>query len=184
MRHSIAALLAVGLGLAACDKAEVDERNASIEDVANAVADAGPSLRLEPGRWESTTELVEISAPGMPPQAVAMMKKSFSSGATKVATCLKPEDVDKPGANFFGQTSKDCRFDHYRMDGGAIDAHLTCAPADGQRMAMTMTGRYSPTSYEMEVATDMAAPADGEAAMTMRMRMKSTHTGPCEGEQG
>ena len=129
--RTIAAALIAAIALAGCDRHEVNEVNASVDDVANALAEAGPSVRLQPGRWETSGEIVALDAPGMPPQAQDMMKKQMTANAGRVAVCLRQEDVEKPNAGFFGQTSDDCRFDHYRMDRGSIDARMTCPSPSG-----------------------------------------------------
>lgn len=180
----ITAIALSALTLAGCNRGTVDETNASIEEVANAVAESDATVRLLPGRWETSGELVELTAPGMPPQAQEMMKKQMTSSTSRVAVCLRPEDVEKPNAGFFGQNSPDCRFDHYRMGGGKIDAKMTCAPATGGAMTTTMTGTYAPGRYDMDVTSQVNAEGGmGGERMTMRMRVVSTRTGECTGSE-
>lgn len=180
--RTIAAALIAAIALAGCDRHRVNEVNASVDDVANAVAQAGPSIRLQPGRWETSGELVELSAPGMPPQAQEMMKKQMTANASRVAVCLRQEDVEKPSAGFFGQTSKDCRFDHYRMDGGSIDAKMTCAPPGGGTVSTTMTGTYGADHYDMQMSSQMAG-LGARQPMTMRMKVSSRRVGDCQGNE-
>ena len=59
-------LIGVIAALGACDRTEVDKKNASVEEVAEAVADARSELKFTPGRWESNVTLVSMDAPGMP----------------------------------------------------------------------------------------------------------------------
>ncbi len=180
--RTIAALSLSLLALAGCDKGTVNETNASIEEVENAVAAAGPAVRLQPGRWETSGEIVELDAPGMPPQAQEMMKKQMTANASRVAVCLRQEDVEKPNAGFFGQTSKDCRFDHYRMDSGSIDAKMRCAPPGGGSVTTTMAGTYSSDHYDMEMASQMAG-LGAKQPMTMRMKVRSQRVGECQGNE-
>lgn len=178
-------IVAVSIGLlalAGCQKGSVNETNASVEEVANAVAKAKPSIRLQPGRWETSGELVELTAPGMPPQAQEMMRKQMAANASRVAVCLKQEDVEKPNAGFFGQTSKDCRFDHYRMDGGSIDAKMTCAPPSGGSVTTTMAGTYASDRYDMQMSSQMAG-LGARQPMTMRMKVSSRRVGDCQGNE-
>ena len=177
----IAAVMLSALALAGCNKGSVNETNASIEEVANKVAESNTTISLLPGRWETSGELVELNAPGLPPQAQEMMKKQMSASASKIAVCLRPEDVEKPNAGFFGQTSPDCRFDHYRMGGGQIDAKMTCTPPGGGSMTTTMTGTYARDRYDMNVSSQMSGM--GGEPMTMRMKVGSTRTGECTGSE-
>lgn len=179
--RSIVAIALAALALAGCDRHEVNEVNASVGDVANAVAESNIEARLKPGRWQASATLIDLDAPNLPPQAKAMMKKQMESAASSVSICLKPEDINKPGAQFFGQDNPNCRFDHYKMGGGKIDAKMRCAAPSGGSSEMTMNGLYNPTHYEMEVAS--TATHQGPAPMTMRMKMVSDWVGECTGDE-
>ena len=46
-------------------------------EVANEMREAKTASFVNPGRWEQTATLLDIDAPGMPPEAKEMMSKAF-----------------------------------------------------------------------------------------------------------
>src|SRR5688500_14366454 len=75
VKHA-AVLLTCVLTLTACNREpEVDARNASVEDVAEQVAEAGGSeVIVRPGKWESRVQIEEFELPGAPPEARTAMR--------------------------------------------------------------------------------------------------------------
>jgi hypothetical protein len=98
-------------------------------------------------------------------------------------TCLTPEDVKKPKEDFFAGKNNECRYDHFTMGGGKIDAAMHCEGKQGTQV-MEMAGTYSPDSYQMQ--TSMKASGDGKsnAGMSMRMRIEAQRIGECTGKEG
>lgn len=171
------------VALGACNKSpEVHERNASVEQVANAVASSGVAndLYLKAGEWKVTSTVEEMNIPGLPPQAQAEMKRMMGGrGNAEYQYCLTPEQAKKPGGRFFNrQADKNCKYDHFTMGKGKIDALLRCA-APGGAMAMTIDGTYSADSYSTRVAMDMGG-SDG--SMKMKMRSDAKRVGDCTAE--
>lgn len=167
--------------LASCQKDSVNEKNASVAEVAKAVASAGAATRFTPGRWETSITVTGIDAPNMPPQAAAGIKQAMAK-AHLVATCLTPEQAAHPEANLFNRDVKNCRYDHFSMGDGKIDAALTCsAPGGAGQSSVKMAGTFDPTHYAMTMATSaMSGPA---GAMTINMAMNAKHAGACRGDE-
>lgn len=118
----------------------------------------------------------DMTLPNMTPQMRDAMKASLGK-TTAITSCLTPEQVKKP--DFFGKGDKDCRYDHFVMSGGTIDAVAKCSGGSGFR-TMSIRGTYSATSYQVETV------ADGDAAKPMHMKMSMTakRTGDCTGNEG
>jgi len=173
-------LLLVGLiaALGACDRATVDERNASAEDVAKAVNAARADMKFEPGRWESNVTFVSMEAPGMPPEVSQAMQGSLGKEHS-YATCLSKAEAEKPAADFFAKDAKDCTYDHFKLGGGKIDAKMRCG-ADGRSVVMTMNGAYDSDSYDMMMET---AVDGGGTPVTMKMKVASNRVGDCRGDE-
>jgi hypothetical protein len=138
---TILCVIACALPLAACNKGpEINEKNASVAEVAQKVREAARTQSMiDPGRWETKVNLLDVDIPGMPPQMATQMKQTMSKMQEhNFASCLTEEDVRRPKEDFFAGNSKDCRYDHFTMSGGKIDAALRCEgkPEGG---AMTMT---------------------------------------------
>lgn len=180
MRHALL-IAAAMLALPGCNKGTVDEKNASVEQVAKAIAGASSETRFTPGRWETSVSVTGIDAPNLPPQAMAGAKSAMGK-AHLVATCLSPEEAAHPEKNFFNRDVKNCRYDHFTMGGGKIDAELTCAaPGGAGKSSVKMTGTYDPTHYNMTMATRAEQGPGG--AMTINMAMTSHLAGACRGNE-
>ena len=165
------------LALAACHKPAVDERNASVADVAKAVRQAQASdMKFTPGRWESSFKIESMEAPGMPAAAA----KAVAGHVTRYATCLTKDKAAQPGSDFFARDSKNCTYDHFTMGGGAIDAKMHCGNAGGDAV-VTMKGDYTPTHYALKMETVTNAARQGP--ITMRMAIDANHAGVCTGKE-
>ena len=181
MKHGLV-LLASMAALSACNKGpDVNVKNASIGEVAEKVRDsAGSASLVEPGRWQTKVTMLEMDIPGMPPQVAARMKSSMGQERS-YETCLTPEDVKKPKADFFAGKSNDCRYDHFTMSGGKIDAVMHCEAKAAGAMTMTMNGTYSSDSYEATMAMEVNGGRDGR--MRMKSHSESHRIGECTGKE-
>lgn len=169
--------LTVGLALGACGKPAVDERNASVADVAKAVSKAqAGEMRFQPGRWESSFKIESMEAPGMPAEAA----KAVAGNTSHYATCLTQEKAAKPAADFFAKDARNCTYEHFTMGGGTIDAKMNCG-ADGGEAVVTMKGSYNPTHYEMKM--ESVTRVERQGPMTMRMAIEANHAGLCKGNE-
>jgi len=170
----VAALLALG----ACNsEPEVDVENADQSEVAEAVADAGgPDQFVRPGKWQTRITLEEMSIPGMPPQMAEQMKAQMNAVET-TESCLTPEDVKKPGEDFFAGAQKNCTYDRFTMAGGKIDAEMTCKDG-GATMNMTIAGTYSADSYAARSTMKMSN-AGANGGMTVKSSVEAKRVGNC-----
>ncbi len=181
MKTILAVLLGSCLTLAACNRGpEVHEENASVGEVAEKVRAATGGVQfIRAGEWKSTGTIEEMSIPGMSAEDSARMKQAMAkSGIHEFRTCLTEEDVKQPEGKFF-TGNDDCRYDHFTMSGGKIDAALNCKGAGGASNTMTMKGNYSPDSYSMRMEMKSAGAPGASGPMTMRMRVDSKRVGAC-----
>jgi hypothetical protein len=182
-----AGLMLVGaLALAACNKSpQVNEKDASVAQVAKKVREAGGQQSfVRPGLWQSKVTIEQFDMPGMPPEMAGRMKNMMAQNqAHGFKTCLTPEDVNKPKEDFFAGKNKECRYDHFTMGDGKIDASMHCGDGKQGTQVMEMAGTYSPDSYQME--TSMKADESGESGggMQMRMRIEAQRVGECTGKE-
>ena len=177
------------LALAACgSKPSVSAENASVEEVAAKVkAAGGQAVFLSPGHWDSTVTIQQVSIPGMPPEVTAHMKQAMAGKVT--GSCLTPEQAKRPGADFFGgKDRKDCRYEHFEMGDGKLDARMVCSGAGaGGAATITMQGTYGPDAFKMAMTTEAkggaGAPMGPMGPMTMAATIDSKRTGACTGEE-
>ena len=180
-----AAAALAGLTVACGSGPEVDVENANASEVAEAVRDSGisgdDSFQVRPGKWESKVALLEIDIPGMPAEMQDTMKRTFAERQpSSFTSCLTPEEAKKPREDFFAGNDK-CRYDHFKMGDGKIDARMRCDAGEGMQL-MEMAGTYSDEAYTMTMTTmrEGAAGPGGDAKMTMRMDAR--RVGECDKE--
>jgi hypothetical protein len=173
-------LIAVG-AMSACSKSEPDvsARNASVAEVAEQVrgATSEPGF-IKPGKWLSSVTMEDVSAPGMPPQVREQMQGMLAQRQA-YESCLTPEDAKRPKEDFFVSKDSSCRYEHFTMGDGKIDARMNCSH-EGMKQVMTLNGSYSPDTYKMTMDTKMEGGPESMAGMSMRMRVDAKRVGECE----
>ena len=175
---------AYALTVAGCNaEPQVRAENASVEQVAEQVADAGGSdIVVRPGKWESRIRIEEFELPGAPPEAKAAMGRLHDRVQVH-ESCLTPENAKRPKEDFFAGASKNCRYDHFTMGNGQIDAVMKCT-GEGMAQTMAMQGTYSPDTYQMRMTMKADAGAGPPGGMTMTMRVDAKRVGECDAKQG
>ena len=176
------ALLIAGAALASCNQSpEVHERNASIEQVAEAAAkaNAATGIMLRAGQWRLSGTMEEMTIPGLPAAAQADMQRMMGEKNNfTLDYCLTPDEAKRPRGKFFGgKQSDNCRYQSFDMAGGKIDAVMRCEGEPSGEMTMTISGTYSPNSYSTRAAMEVAG--DGRGSMTMKMRSEARRIGDC-----
>jgi hypothetical protein len=184
MRSALILIACAGV-LAACNKGpEVSVENASVGEVAEKVRQAtGSDSFVEPGKWQTKISLLDIEVPGMPPQVAQQMKQTMARVQEQsYDTCLTEADVKRPKEDFFAGKNSDCRYDHFTMSGGKIDAALRCDAKPSGTMTMTINGTYSRDAYEATMAMDLSGGPEGKG-MKMKSRSESRRVGECTGKE-
>ena len=183
MRYAIVLLAGA---LAACgSEPQVDARNASAEEVADKVAQAGGSEQfVRPGKWQSRVQIEEFSLPGAP-AGVADAMRGVQQRSTVDESCLTPEEAKRPKEDFFAGKDKNCRYERFTMADGKIDAVMQCTgtgTGSAAAMSMTMQGSYSPDTYQMHMSMKADAGSGPPGGMTMKMRVDAKRIGECDGK--
>jgi hypothetical protein len=163
------------LTLAACDRAGSGgsaDTNMSAEQVAEELKE----MKIEPGQWEATNEIVQVNAPGVPSDAL----KSLVGQKTTVSNCITPEQAAKPSANFLAaQQNKNCTYQDWQMDGGKMTGKMTCE--GGQmpgKVLMTMAGNYGSTAYNLDMDMQTSG-LPGGMTMTIKAKTSGRRVGEC-----
>ena len=152
--------------LAACSSESGDE--------AKEGAAAGPATKLNPGQWEITSEVSDITMAykDVPPPDKAAMK-------TTISTCITPEQANRPPAEAFSG-SKDgktnCSYENFYMSRGRINASMNCPGNTG----INIDGNFTPDTMDMnmELATYQGTASD----MKMNAKLTGRRIGPCTPE--
>lgn len=165
--------LALLLILAGCEAAAPEpDRNMTAAEVAAELE----GMKIQPGQWEATNEIISASAPGMPPDIL----KGMIGQKTSVSNCITPEQAAKPSANFLtAQQTNNCTYQNWSMDGGRMTGTMTCA--GGQMpgtVVIAMSGNYGESAYDLDMNMNTKGLPGG---MTMTIEAKTTgrRTGEC-----
>lgn len=173
----VTATALAAFSLAACKKEAVVAKDESAESVAKKVA--ASSIKPLPGRWESNMKFERMDIPNMPVEAKAAMNKQMNVTQT-FASCLTPEEANQPKGNFFQKAAENCKYDHFVMADGRIDAEMVCKERNTQ-VKMTMDGSYSESSYNIHVKSQ--GEMQPGMPMAMEMTIASRRTGECNGSE-
>jgi hypothetical protein len=171
--------------LASCNKGpDINVKNASVGEVAQQVREAAADQSfVEPGKWHSDVTVLDIDVPGLPPQMAQQMKQTMGKMQEHgFDSCLTEADVKRPKEDFFAGDRHNCRYDHFTMSGGKIDAALKCSGRASETMAMTINGSYSRDAYDATMAMDVTGGPGGQG-MKMRSRSVAHRVGQCTAEE-
>lgn len=163
------------LALAGCGDAEEapEARNMTAEEVAAELS----SVRIEPGLWEATSEVVDVRAPNLPPQVREMM---MAQREATVRNCITPEQAQRPDANFLAaQQDSNCSYQDFAMRGGKLTGAMVCTGGElPGEMRARMEGEYGSESYDMRMTMQTSGMPEG-ADMTIETRTTGRRIGPC-----
>lgn len=156
---------------AACNKTKEEEQEVSAEDVARQLA----AVKVDPGQWDTSTQIVSATGP-LPQEALQQMVGQ----KTEVSHCITPEEAARPSANFLAaQQGSDCTYQNFQMAGGKVKGRMTCS--GGQmpgRVVTDMSGAYGSQAYDMIM--DMETPGlPGGGAIRIKARTQGKRVGEC-----
>lgn len=142
------------------------------------VACSGGSDGIEPGEWEFTMAIDEISAPEAPEAARAQVEATKPPPQVQTV-CVTPEEAADPDGGMFAPQGDDtCQNIDFTMADGRMDMEAQCqAPGMPGQMTMTMDGAYDRTSFTTDLDMEIAETPVGP--MTMSGTMTGEHKGDC-----
>jgi len=168
--------------LAACDNSpDVEMKNVTAGEVAKEMRkQGGNDWFVNPGQWQQTVTLLEIEAPGMPPEAKSMMQKAMDKVQVH-KVCLTEAEAKSPKEDFFTGADENCRYEHFNWGDGKIDLKLNCKHPNATQ-TMVLTGNYQPDNYTMTMTshTEGGGPM---GKMTMKMKVDAKRVGACDGTE-
>ena len=177
-----ALILASAAILAACNsEPEVKMENASVGEVAQEMRkQASNDIFINPGQWKQTVRMVSIDAPGMPPEAKAMMQQAMGEAQVH-NVCLTAEQAKSPKEDFFAGADKNFRYEHFNWGNGKIDLKLNCKHPNATQ-TMVLAGDYKPDSYTMTMTATNEGSGPAEQ-MVMTMKVDAERTGECTADK-
>jgi len=169
--------------LCACSKSgpEVTATNASTEEVAKQVRAATyETAYVTPGKWVLKVTIASMHVPGASAAEEGQMVGRVSEERDY---CLSPEEAKKPKENFFTGNPNECRYDHFTMGGGKIDAAMRCTHEKLTQL-VNFNGSYAPDSYQLAMDSKVVGGPSEMSGMSMTMRVDAKRVGECSAKQG
>jgi hypothetical protein len=167
----LAAVAAV-LALAACGSSDKGDGNGS----AASGGGSASGVSLQPGEWEMKTEVVNVTAEGLP-AGIADGMKAQAASTTK--TCMTPEEAKGPKGDIFAGNQSNCKSEGFSWSGGRIKGKTTCSGQGGAgKTVMEMDGTYSAQNIDMTMKSETDLGMAGKA-MKMEMRVSGRRIGEC-----
>ena len=184
MKATVTILSATALlALAACSKPSTNDASVGTAMDANEIAEKVDAVKLEPGEWEATTEVIDAQVSGLPQGVPADAMTRMIGQRSTFKHCITPEQAAKPSADFMaGQKDANCNATKFEMTGGKVEAEMSCAVPQQEKASMkiAMTGTYMPDRYDMDMTVDTANLGNG-LSMTMKMKNSGKRLGECVG---
>jgi Protein of unknown function (DUF3617) len=176
MRNFVLAGAAL-LALSGCNKgADTDgDGKVSLTEAAKEMGSGG-AMAMKPGEWEVKVSFDSIDAPGLPANMSAMLKDKMGKGVA-VKTCLTKDQVEKPGADFFGGAAENnCTFSEMDRSGNNMKVAMSCKKGI-MTISNKMSGSFGAESYTMTM--DQKTEGLPTGAMTMKGKIEGKRVGDC-----
>ncbi len=171
------------VALAACGSN--DKESATPKSADEVIAEAGKLEKPLPGRYETKVDLINFTVPGLP-KAQAEQMKSMMGGTNREGStyCLTDEEAQKGFEESIrkmteGTGQMKCEFDRFAVDGGKLDAALTCSAPQGMTSDIALDGTASAEASTMHMKMTQKAKMIPGGEMRMEMRMTSRRMGDC-----
>ena len=160
------------LALTGCEQEKPPEPGLTKEEVAAQLA----KVKVEPGQWERTTEIV--AAEGAVSEAE---KRQIVGRRTTSSDCITPAQAERPSANFLSaQQNSECTYHEFRMQDGKLSSRTTCIGTDSpDELVTVMNGDYAPESYDM--VSRIQTPGQA-GAVTITTRTRGKRVGECKAQ--
>ncbi len=181
MRHHIKFAFFATFALTACGGSDVSLTNASPEEVAKKVDEAG-GTRFKPGKWETTVQTVSVDIPGLDGEIKKQMTDLMLKKVQTSASCITEEQAKSPPSEVIARSQGRCKYEKFQMGGGKIDGTLVCA-APGQggvaggEMKMRIAGTFGDESFAIE--NEMNANSPTGPAMKIKAKTTGKRVGDC-----
>ena len=157
------AVLPILLLAAACGDPEPG--NLTAEQVAGELS----HMRIAPGLWEVSSEVLEVRAPDLPRE----MRNRMVGPRRRLRHCITPAQAARPSANFLAARGEGgCVYPDFTARNGRVSGTMIC---DGVRTRMN--GSYGPRAYDMRMESE--SPVPGGGTMILELRASGRRVGAC-----
>lgn len=168
----IAAVLVTIAMVAGCGQSGDSGNGTAAAPGAGPLADSSAGVTLQPGQWETTMHMEVPGMANLPPGVTPPTMRPVTSNV-----CITPEQAANPRAEAMSGNAQGsgCRTESFSFANGRIQGASVCE-RDGVQARTTMTGQYTPTSYEMTIQSETQV---GGTTQNSTMRVTARRIGDC-----
>lgn len=177
MRKTIVLPLVAAFVLAGCGGGNDDPAATEGSDTAagSPVVAKGDAIKVNPGLYRLSTEILEITIPGMPAD-IAKQTANSMAASTSVTQCITEAEAEQATKDMVGKQGQtpggSCSFKKYEVSGSSIDTEMTCSGAQGESGTIKTKGTIGPNG--MDVVAEAEFPG-----MKTKTRVKTERVGDC-----
>jgi len=168
------------LAIAGCGEEKKEPKTAD-----EIISEAGKLEKPRPGQYQTTAELVSFEVPGLPAAQAEQIKGMMGKVSGQAsAYCLTEEEAGKGYEDSIrkmteGTGGMKCEFEDFAVDGGKMNAALTCKGPQGMTAEMNLDGTTSAEASAMRMKMIQKAAMIPGGEMRMEMKMESKRIGDC-----
>ncbi len=179
-RQFAATALLLGFALSACSQQSDDAEGAAQASASASAAAVAQALRPQPGKYRVTMKITKVAIPGLPPAAAAQASKMFASTGHSSEFCLTPADANMGYEEMTKRAAQGkCSYDRFTVNGGQLDAAMTCETGQGMTTKSAVTGTVSPTGSNMTMTSDAMVAGVPGGRMQMEGQVITERLGEC-----
>ena len=134
---------------------------------------SAPAYVLQPGRWISRREVVQVVYPEMGPEMSRQLEQSFENDPNP-EECISEEVARAPNVALFDPGGEGhCTLTSFEMAAGRMSGYIACpipGATDGSAMQVTFRGSYTLTTIDLENDITLARPGN-----LIRLRARDTN---------
>lgn len=164
----------------AAETGEIQATNATAGEVAGLMRAAAEKRAMKPGEWRLQVQVVSAET-SEGPMAADDPKMALLKGQERnVAGCREAKDLKPLDLDQLEKVAGECRFAHYTLTGGKLDAAFECTQTNGNKMAMTARGTTAPERFDVTLDQKSGTPGS-ENYVALELRATGTRLGECRG---
>ncbi len=139
---------------------------------------SGGADSLQPGQWEMTTRMTDVTVPGMAPAMAAQMKAAVTNQPQTQTRCITPAEAANPAGGMMSPSGnpQGCTFTSQTFSGGAINVAGSCPGPGGGTVQTSLEGTYTATTMDTRISANVEG---GPQPMRMSGTMTGRRTGDC-----
>lgn len=123
---------------------------------------------VQPGDWDVTSKVVDLTAPGIPGFLVRMMKGKSKAERKHLSSGQGIEALQMP------DPKAQCRIDSQRVADGRYAQTLRCSQKKGDWMRISRTGTYDTAGFAGRATVTGTTP---KGALNIVLDQRATHVG-------